>query len=269
MTDPCPPLALAGRQRKGLELAHGVGVPEHIVIDAGHQAGKRLRDYAFFDDPGRSAQRAADRMRPALGARGAGGRARRRRCASCAISACSPPAFLDAHLDPAPLPPQRAIEVTDVVTIESRRLRVRASRARPAVRRAARGTLLARDGPRDIRTPYDDCVLIMPTRRPRKGETAVRSGASSTSGRARARRTSSAAATSRSTAARTGASGAMSITTAPSQVGAQTSPRRGVRSARRRRRADGRSDCDSRRERSPRRGATAATNAGVDDVREP
>jgi hypothetical protein len=25
-------------------------------------------------------------------------------------------------------------------------------------------------------TPYDDCVLIMPTRRPRRGETAVRLG---------------------------------------------------------------------------------------------
>ena len=37
------------------------------------------------------------------------------------------------------------------------------------------GTLLARDGGRDVRTPYDDCVLIMPTRRP-KGETAVRIG---------------------------------------------------------------------------------------------
>ncbi len=38
------------------------------------------------------------------------------------------------------------------------------------------GTLLARDGDAKIDTPYDDCVLIMPTRRPKKGETAVRLG---------------------------------------------------------------------------------------------
>ena len=38
------------------------------------------------------------------------------------------------------------------------------------------GTLLARDGDAEIRTPYDDCVLIMPTRRPKHGETAVRLG---------------------------------------------------------------------------------------------
>jgi hypothetical protein len=41
---------------------------------------------------------------------------------------------------------------------------------------ARAGTLLARDGPRDIRTPYDDCVLIMPAQRPKQGETAVRLG---------------------------------------------------------------------------------------------
>ncbi len=51
MTDPCPPLALAGTRDKGLALARAVGVPPWIIIDAGHAAGKRLRDYAFFDDP--------------------------------------------------------------------------------------------------------------------------------------------------------------------------------------------------------------------------
>ena len=38
MTDPCPPLAMAGRQRKGVELAQAVGLPEHVVVDAGHAA---------------------------------------------------------------------------------------------------------------------------------------------------------------------------------------------------------------------------------------
>jgi hypothetical protein len=38
------------------------------------------------------------------------------------------------------------------------------------------GTLLATDADREVRTPHDDCVLIMPTRRPKVGETAVRLG---------------------------------------------------------------------------------------------
>jgi len=51
MTDRCPPLAMAGLQKKGVELARALGSPEHVIVDGGHAAGKRLRDYAFFDDP--------------------------------------------------------------------------------------------------------------------------------------------------------------------------------------------------------------------------
>ena len=38
------------------------------------------------------------------------------------------------------------------------------------------GTVIAEDGGRPVRTPYDNCVLIMPTRRVRPGNTAVRLG---------------------------------------------------------------------------------------------
>ena len=67
------------------------------------------------------------------------------------------------------------IEVTAAVTIETDAFAF----ARPVHGLAvvpAAGTLLARDGDAEVRTPYDDCVLIMPTRRPKKGETAVRLG---------------------------------------------------------------------------------------------
>src|SRR5438045_1526162 len=118
MTDPCPPLALAGRQRKGLELAHGVRLPQHIVIDEGHKAGRRLRDYSFFDDPDdpRSALLLEcgqhwERTSPAVAMQAA---LRFLRHFGMASSD-----FLDQHLDNEPLPPQRAIEVTDVVTIGS------------------------------------------------------------------------------------------------------------------------------------------------------
>ena len=38
------------------------------------------------------------------------------------------------------------------------------------------GTLIGWDGKTEVRTPYDNCVLIMPSRRLRKGESAVRFG---------------------------------------------------------------------------------------------
>ena len=174
MTDPCPPLALAGRQRKGLELAQAVGLPAHIIIDAGHAAGKRLRDYGAFDDPvaphnalliecGQHWERAAPHV------------AKQAALRFLRHFGMLDQAFLDAHLDAGPLPPQQAIEITDVVTIATDEFAF----ALPAEGLgviAKGGTLLARDGPRDIVTPYDNSVLIMPTRRPKKGETAVRIG---------------------------------------------------------------------------------------------
>src|SRR3546814_8574208 len=46
-----PPLMLAGRHAKGRRLAEALGHPEYVVTDAGHAAGRRLRDYGAFDDP--------------------------------------------------------------------------------------------------------------------------------------------------------------------------------------------------------------------------
>ncbi len=174
MTDPCPPLALAGRQRKGLELAIGVGIPEHIVIDAGHAAGKRLRDYAAFDDPasprnalliecGQHWEAAAPRV------------AKQSTLRFLRHVGIADTDFLRAHLDAAPPPPQQVIEVTHVVTIRSDEFAFALPVKGLAVVPRA-GTLLARDGGIDIRTPYEECVLIMPTRRPKIGETAVRLG---------------------------------------------------------------------------------------------
>jgi len=174
MTDPCPPLALAGRQRKGVELARAIGIPEHIVVDAGHAAGKRLRDYAGFDDPfearialliecGQHWERAAPRV------------AKQASLRFLEHFGMADQSFLDAHLDRTPRPRQHAIEVTDVITIESDAFSftfpIEGLKVVPDA-----GTPLAVDGGQEVTTPYDNCVLIMPTRRPKKGETAVRLG---------------------------------------------------------------------------------------------
>jgi predicted deacylase len=174
MTDACPPLSLAGRHRKGVELAKALAMPEHVVIDAGHAAGKRLRDYAAFDEPashenalliecGQHWERAAPRVAKQVMLR------------FLRHFGVASTGFLRAHLDEAPLPKQKVIEVTDVVTIASDRFAFAVPVDGLAVVAHA-GTLLARDGGADVRAPYDDCVLIMPTRRPRIGETAVRLG---------------------------------------------------------------------------------------------
>jgi predicted deacylase len=174
MTDPCAPLILAGQQQKGLELAFAIGVPKHVVIDGGHKAGRRLRDYAAFDDPA-SPRNALlvecgqhwEHASPAV--------ARQVSLRFLRHFGMADSAFLEAHLDAAPLPAQRAVEITHVVTIASDAFRF----ARPVEGLdviAEAGTLLAHDGDAEVRTPYADSVLVMPTRRPKKGETAVRVG---------------------------------------------------------------------------------------------
>ena len=39
-----------------------------------------------------------------------------------------------------------------------------------------RDTLIATDGGTEIRTPHDNCLLVMPSLRPSRGHTAVRLG---------------------------------------------------------------------------------------------
>jgi hypothetical protein len=173
MTDPCAPLALAGRLDKGVALARGVGTPAHIVVDEGHRAGKRLRDYAFFDDP-------ADRRAALLVECGQhwehdAPQVAREATLRFLRHFDALPAPWCGALDAAPPPPQRVIEVVDVVTIETDDFEfLQPVHGLMCVPRA--GTMLARDGARRVRSPCDDCVLIMPSRRPRRGETAVRLG---------------------------------------------------------------------------------------------
>jgi hypothetical protein len=165
---------MAGRQRKGVELARALGLPRHIVVDGGHAAGKRLRDYRFFDEP--------DDPRSALliecgqhWERSAADVAKQTTLRFLRHFGMASAALLEEHLDPAPAPPQQVIEVTATVTIESNDFAFAIPVQGLGVVPKA-GTVLARDGGSEVRTPYDDCVLIMPTRRPKKGETAVRLG---------------------------------------------------------------------------------------------
>jgi 16S rRNA (guanine527-N7)-methyltransferase len=71
--------------------------------------------------------------------------------------------------------PQRIITVTHAVTIATDRFEfVQDFRGMEVLPRA--GTLIGYDGGQEVRTPYDECVLIMPSRRLGRGQTAVRLG---------------------------------------------------------------------------------------------
>ncbi len=67
------------------------------------------------------------------------------------------------------------VEVTQAVTIASDDFQFAAPYVGLEVI-AREGTVIGHDGGRPVATPYDNCVLIMPSMRLRKGETAVRLG---------------------------------------------------------------------------------------------
>ena len=167
------PLMLAGLLDKSLDLAKRVGVPEYIVCDAGHAAGRRMRDYGGFGDPaspkaallvecGQHWEKRSEEIALATTLR------------FLAALDILDPAFLARH--PVDIgPPQRVITVTEAVTIATDDFHFAADyRGLEVIPK--KGTLLGQDGGREIRTPYDDCVLIMPSRRLKRGQTAVRLG---------------------------------------------------------------------------------------------
>jgi predicted deacylase len=167
------PLMLVGMAEKTERFARRVGVPELMVRDEGHAAGSRLRDYGAFAELGA----------PQVALLVECGQHWERRAAEVAIETSWRFLAASGVLDdaraqeisrPTP-PPQRLITVTDTVTITSDDFRFAADyRGLEVVPKA--GTVIGRDGSHDIRTPYDDCVLIMPSRRLGRGQTAVRLG---------------------------------------------------------------------------------------------
>jgi predicted deacylase len=173
MQQASPPLMLAGLTDKSLALARRVGVPEIIVRDAGHAAGSRLQDYGAFSDP--ASPKAALLVEC--------GQHWERRTAEIAVEAAW--RFLAAAglLAPAEAArvlartakPQRIVAVSDAITIAGDRFEfMQDFRGLEVIPHA--GTVIAHDGGTAIRTPYDECVLIMPSRRLQRGQTAVRLG---------------------------------------------------------------------------------------------
>ena len=168
-----PPLLLAGSLQKGRRLAEQVGYPAIIVCDDGHKAGRRLRDYGGF---GRS-HSAKNALLVECGQHWA------QSSVAVAMETCArfltrldivEPAAMAPFLPPLGSEPQ-VIQVTHAVTVATPDFRfVHPFQGLEVISRA--GDPIAVDGDRPIVAPYDDCILVMPSRRLIPGLTAVRLG---------------------------------------------------------------------------------------------
>ena len=176
MTNDSPALTLCGAHEKGRDLAMSLKAPAYVVADFGHAAGTRLRDYGRFGDP-------ASPQNALLVEAGQHWRAD-----AVTVSMDVTLRFLrhtgvisedtfqiHIHSDGADLTNQQYIKVSGPHTIESDVFTWADDYTGMELIEKA-GTVIGRDGNRDVVTPYDNCVLIMPNKLKTKGHSAVRFG---------------------------------------------------------------------------------------------
>lgn len=169
------PLSVCGPLDKGIALACDLGTPEWVISDEGHPEGRRMRDYAGFGDPESPKNallvecgqhweaRAADVGREVTGA----------------------VLVLHGVVDGADLPrgwlrrpenTQRLVRVTEPVVASSPDFRFAGNYTGLETFPDA-GTIIAWCDGKPVRTPYPNCVLVMPSlRQLRPGVTVVRLG---------------------------------------------------------------------------------------------
>ena len=168
------PLMMAGPLEKGRSLAHQVQIPEMVVTDWGHKAGRRMRDYEGFSDPQSSRNalliECGQHWQPD----------------SAELAIASAWRFLwkvgmvsEEQASPfqtVSLPEkQQFIEVSGPYTIQTDSFRFTETFTGLEVIEKA-GTVIGYDGESEVTTPYDSCVLIMPSLRQTPGASAVRFG---------------------------------------------------------------------------------------------
>ncbi len=183
MHEPSAPLLLTGVQPRNLDLARRLRSPEHIVIDAGHADGVRMRDFGRF---GLADAAAPDTRSLLLECGFHGDTASRVVAQDLCLRFLQAAGTLDAADLDATLPGWRrpdaprqwALTVEGAVVARSERFAFTAPFTGLEVFPRAGTVIGHHDGPGQgeaVTTPYDDCVLVMPSvRQARAGVTVVR-----------------------------------------------------------------------------------------------
>lgn len=180
MHERAAPLLLAGMQPRNLALARRLRAPEHVVVDAGHKDGVRMRDFGRFGELNPQGEDAACSLLLECGFHGdLGSRV-------VAQDMCVRFLLAAGVLDEATLqralpgwqqgdaPRQWVLEVTGPVVARNDRFRfTHAFQGLELIEHA--GTVIGWNDSEPVTTPYDDCVLVMPSvRQARAGVTVVR-----------------------------------------------------------------------------------------------
>ncbi|HLV29017.1 MAG TPA: succinylglutamate desuccinylase/aspartoacylase family protein [Burkholderiaceae bacterium] len=173
MHEPSAPLLLTGVLPRNIALARTLGAPQHVIVDAGHQDGVRLRDFRQFGDP------AGDALALLIECGFHGDPASREVACDMVARVLRAAEVIDSDdvpdgwLLPTPAE-QRVLEVTRAVVAPSMDLKfVQDWRGLETLSHA--GDLIGWADGQPIVAPYDNCTLVMPSlRQLRPGVTVVR-----------------------------------------------------------------------------------------------
>ncbi len=184
MHERAEPLLLTGIYPRNLALARVLRSPEYIVVDAGHKDGVRMRDFGRFGEPDvdPDTDRSNDTCSLLVECGFHGDLSSRTvaqdQCvrflqAAGSLDATAAASFLPGWQQP-DAPCQWALEVTGPVVAHSDKFRFAESYTGLEVIAHA-GTVIGWNDDEPVLTPYDDCVLVMPSvRQAKAGVTVVR-----------------------------------------------------------------------------------------------
>jgi len=175
MHEPCRPIMVCGTIDKNAAFAREIGVPADLLLDTGHPAGLRMIERGGFGDPASPKKAVLIEC----------GQHWEKRAADVAldttlrflrVTGAVDAAWTDPRLPLEPPSRQRTVRVTAPVVAKSMAFRFGQDwKGLEVVPQA--GTLVARDGDTEWKTPYDDCVMVMPSMAHLKpGTTMVRLG---------------------------------------------------------------------------------------------
>ncbi|HZM33615.1 MAG TPA: succinylglutamate desuccinylase/aspartoacylase family protein [Burkholderiales bacterium] len=167
MHEPCRPIMVCARSEKSVALARRMGAPADLLLDTGHPAGLRMIERGAFSDP------ASERTAVLIEC----GQHWARSSVEVAIDATERFLAVAGMLEKSfGNVEQRVVRVTEPVVARTMGFRFAAPwKGLEVVPKA--GTVVARDGDEVWMTPYDDCVMVMPSMAHLKpGTTMVRLG---------------------------------------------------------------------------------------------
>ncbi|MDA0982029.1 MAG: succinylglutamate desuccinylase/aspartoacylase family protein [Proteobacteria bacterium] len=175
MHEPCRPIMVCGTSEKSAAFSRKLGVPGDLLIDTGHPAGLRMMERGGFGDPasprtavliecGQHWEKSSEAVAKDTVLR------------FLKVTGAVESDWADARITLAPPKEQRLVRVTEAVVAKSMAFKFAWSfKGLEVIPKAA--TVVATDGDTVWKTPYDNCVMVMPSVKHLKpGTTLVRLG---------------------------------------------------------------------------------------------